>query len=433
MSRNVSGQAYALTVLTPIRDGHLQPLTAHLDALPDGAGSPLARVPRTHLARWVVIDDVKFQGAGQRRRDNLTAARLLFTSNFDGDLDAYLEGLRTGMAEAADEVWSHCVGYPGHGERAAFADWFKAHQLEAALFFGAYGAHTVEEVHRNVDVRNRLIGFALEAQALDATDLKGRFLETFAMTVLDFPNIQGFVVRGYRLPCANYLFVRIDDGASARALLADVMPQVLTAERWDVKPESGVNLAFTYDGLRAIGLPESALAGFSEEFKAGMASRASVLGDIGESAPEHWEEPFQTGDAHVLVMISAQRPRGARGAQRAHLRADRARGRDDRGRRPARRRAADRPRALRLRGRLLAAGDRGQPLPRPSGRRCARQGRRVAPGPRRRVHPRLPRRAGLAARRARAGRVQHQRHLRRLPQAAPGRRRASAARCAQAR
>ena len=26
MSRNVSGQAYALTVLTPIKDGHQQPL-----------------------------------------------------------------------------------------------------------------------------------------------------------------------------------------------------------------------------------------------------------------------------------------------------------------------------------------------------------------------------------------------------------------------
>jgi hypothetical protein len=180
MSRNVSGQAYALTVLAPILDGHLQPLTEHLDALPDGAGSPLARVPHTHLARWVVIDDVKFQGAGQKRRDSLKASRLLFTSNFDGDLDSYLEGLRTGMAEAADAVWSHCAGYPGHGDRAGFARWMKAHQLEAALFFGAYGAHTVEQVHRNVDTRNRLIGFALEAQTLDASDLKARFLETFA-------------------------------------------------------------------------------------------------------------------------------------------------------------------------------------------------------------------------------------------------------------
>ena len=39
-----------------------------------------------------------------------------------------------------------------------------------------------------------------------------------------------------------------------------------------------------------------------------MASRAELLGDVGESAPEHWEECFRSGDAHVLVMISAKEP-----------------------------------------------------------------------------------------------------------------------------
>ena len=37
-----------------------------------------------------------------------------------------------------------------------------------------------------------------------------------------------------------------------------------------------------------------------------MASRAELLGDVGESAPEHWEDCFRSGDAHVLVMISAK-------------------------------------------------------------------------------------------------------------------------------
>ena len=128
------------------------------------------------------------------------------------------------------------------------------------------------------------------------------------MTELDFPNIQGFVVRGYRLPAAGYLFLRIDDAASARAFLADAIPQVITAERWDVKPESGINLAFSHRGLRALGVPEASLAAFPHEFRDGMASRAELLGDTGESAPEHWEDCFRGGDAHVLVMISAKDP-----------------------------------------------------------------------------------------------------------------------------
>lgn len=179
MSRNVSGQAYALTVLTPILDGHAQQLTAHLDALPEGPDSPLARVPGTHLGRWVVIDQVKHQGHGQRRRDALSASRLLFTSNFDGELEPYLERLRTGLGEDADAIWGHCRGYPGHADAAAFAGWLRAHELEAVLFFAAYGDQTVEQVHANLDKRARLIEFALEGQGLAPDELKGRFLRRF--------------------------------------------------------------------------------------------------------------------------------------------------------------------------------------------------------------------------------------------------------------
>jgi hypothetical protein len=179
MSRNVSGQAYALTVLTPILDGHVQELTDHLEALPEGRDSPMARVPGTHLARWVVIDQVKYQGHGQRRRDALSSARLLFTSNFDGALDPYLEALRTKLGEDADAVWGPCRGYPGHENATGFAEYLRSHALEAALFFAAYGGHTLEQVRTNLDKRARLIKFALGAQGLGAAALKERFQEAF--------------------------------------------------------------------------------------------------------------------------------------------------------------------------------------------------------------------------------------------------------------
>lgn len=178
MSRNVSGQAYALTVLTPIEHGREEALTAYLDALGDGDASPLARVPGTHLARWVVIGQVK-QQEGQRRRDALKAPRLLFTSNFDGELNPYLEALRTGLAGDADAIWGHCTGYPGHQDAAGFSAWLRRHQIEAALFFGAYGDQTVGEVHANVAARTGLIEFALDTRGLDAAALQARFLERF--------------------------------------------------------------------------------------------------------------------------------------------------------------------------------------------------------------------------------------------------------------
>jgi hypothetical protein len=177
--RNVSGQAYALTVLTPILPERVNALATHLDELTGGDGSPLARVPGTHLARWVVIDNVVYEGPPQER-DALAAPRLLFTSNFDGRRDPYLEALRTGLGEDADAIWGHCAGYPGRAEPGAWADWFRAHEVDSTLFFAAYGDQTVGEVRANLAVRSRFMRFALESQGLAPEELQARFRAEFA-------------------------------------------------------------------------------------------------------------------------------------------------------------------------------------------------------------------------------------------------------------
>ena len=47
-----------------------------------------------------------------------------------------------------------------------------------------------------------------------------------------------------------------------------------------------MTVAFTWNGLRAIGVPEASLATFPEEFRQGMASRARVLGTTGANHPD---------------------------------------------------------------------------------------------------------------------------------------------------
>jgi hypothetical protein len=178
-ARNTSGQAYGLTVLTPIRDGHEARLARYLDLLEGADGSPLAHVPGTHFARWVVVGDVIYEGRRQRR-DHLKLGRLLFTSNFDGPVESYLEALRTGLAEVADAIWDHCEGYPGHSDPAAFAGYMRRHQIESALFFAAYGDRTVEDVKRSLAVRREVIDFALSAQGMGAEALQAAFKERFA-------------------------------------------------------------------------------------------------------------------------------------------------------------------------------------------------------------------------------------------------------------
>jgi hypothetical protein len=178
-ANNISGQAYSLTVLTPILDGHEPELARYLNNLQAGDQSPLAGVPGTHFARWVVMDDVMHEGDDQGEREHLQHARLLFTSNFDGGLEPYLDGLRTGLGDSADEIWGHCIGYPGTTEADAFAGYFRHHQIDSSLFFSAYGDRTVSDVTRSLALRTRFIDFVLGAQGLPAEELRAAFLQEF--------------------------------------------------------------------------------------------------------------------------------------------------------------------------------------------------------------------------------------------------------------
>jgi deferrochelatase/peroxidase EfeB len=66
-----------------------------------------------------------------------------------------------------------------------------------------------------------------------------------------------------------------------------------------------MTVAFTYPGLKALGVPQSSLDSFAPEFREGMAARATHLGDVGESSPEHWEKPLGTAEVHVAIAVLA--------------------------------------------------------------------------------------------------------------------------------
>ena len=50
-------------------------------------------------------------------------------------------------------------------------------------------------------------------------------------------------------------------------------------------------------------MPQASLDSFAPEFRQGMAARAEILGDVGESGPDHWEEPLGSADVHVAIAV----------------------------------------------------------------------------------------------------------------------------------
>jgi Dyp-type peroxidase family len=128
-----------------------------------------------------------------------------------------------------------------------------------------------------------------------------------AVPVLDVSDIQATVLRPRPSPYrGEYVVLRIDDAAQGREMLRRMIPHVAPADEWWLPTLPGwLGIAFTHEGLKALGVPQESLDSFPDEFRQGMAARAPILHDFGDDAPANWEYPFGTADMHVALAIYA--------------------------------------------------------------------------------------------------------------------------------
>ena len=122
---------------------------------------------------------------------------------------------------------------------------------------------------------------------------------------LEISDIQATVLRPRPSPYrGEYIVLKIDDATQGREMLRRIIPYVAPAEEWWVPSiPAWLGIAFTYQGLKALGLPKASLDSFPEEFRQGMAARAAVLKDFDDNSPANWEYPFGTSDMHVALAI----------------------------------------------------------------------------------------------------------------------------------
>jgi len=142
---------------------------------------------------------------------------------------------------------------------------------------------------------------------------------------LELDDIQGIVLRAYGdLRHAAYVCLRIDDPARARAWLRDLAGQVTPASKVvdkKVRAVQRLNLALSWPGLAALGLAADALATFPDELRTGMddPERARVLGDVGDSAPQHWHFGVGSPPVDMVLMLYAGTEEGLHTLERREL------------------------------------------------------------------------------------------------------------------
>ena len=127
--------------------------------------------------------------------------------------------------------------------------------------------------------------------------------------MLEFDDIQHILLTRAPALAARYEFLSFRNGAGGRAWVSAIKETIHSAASMRAGVDSDkrwVTAAFTWNGLRALGLDEASLASFPEEFKQGMVARAEMLGDTGLNAPQHWVGGLASPDLHAIVILFAR-------------------------------------------------------------------------------------------------------------------------------
>ena len=117
--------------------------------------------------------------------------------------------------------------------------------------------------------------------------------------MLELDDIQHILLTRTPAMTGRYEFLSFDDPAGGRAWLSELIDRVDSAATAQASMDSTkrwITLAFTWSGLRAVGVPEESLATFPEAFRQGMAARADILGDTGANHPDNWVGGLAGGD-----------------------------------------------------------------------------------------------------------------------------------------
>jgi Dyp-type peroxidase family len=148
------------------------------------------------------------------------------------------------------------------------------------------------------------MGTVASSRNLSAADLKN-----------NIHDIQDNVVAPILMRYGRHIFMKFNDGANARTWVRNMFARV-NARQEEHGTRFTVNIGFTYEGLKALGLSQHSLDSFPEAFRTGMRGRAKYVGDVGLHAPEHWEGGLGGPDIHSMAWIRTDSDQGREEAMR---------------------------------------------------------------------------------------------------------------------
>src|SRR3982750_715878 len=127
--------------------------------------------------------------------------------------------------------------------------------------------------------------------------------------MLELEDVQHYLLTRPHATIAQYNFISFRTGEGGRKWINALADTVGTAKTVMAASESDmrwISIAFTFNGLRKLGVDEASLASFPDPFRQGMAARAGILGDTGINHPDHWEDNIASEDLHAVIILFAR-------------------------------------------------------------------------------------------------------------------------------
>ena len=158
---NVSGKAYAMNVVTPMRPRRTwinRLLFMATRAMPSTLAG-LIGLKFIHFARWVIIRRADWPDFGQAR-DPLQNDYMLFCSNFNGTWDQYIDAFSDALPGGLDLLWYSSTKYPHSIPITPFKNYIRANQVDTDYYYNATPGAAQRDVKSGLRTRRALIALA---------------------------------------------------------------------------------------------------------------------------------------------------------------------------------------------------------------------------------------------------------------------------------
>lgn len=247
----------------------------------------LADIGTIHYARWLLLPGTR---------------QLLFFSNYGGSWESYLEDFITKATAGLTGVWSNTMGFPrarylfggGAADGDRFKRWARLQQVPTLFWYCAYPSLDTARIRINSKIRQGLSSARSESEAREWLSLFGSLPRPADIVEADEIQALFFGPLG-PLEKAELVALALPAALPADARRGFVDFLLANVTFGDRRPDRQAMIAaFGPRGLERLGLEgdrdHRPLATFPLAFQQGMThpTRARILDDVGEAAPETW-------------------------------------------------------------------------------------------------------------------------------------------------